>query len=134
MSWSTAELCQDSDLTSFERNMPDRAKSIKSPQNGATAYDNKRLLAKRAIGLKLIRMGVDLDGLSDDNLLALNDVAVYKELELIYRDMSDRNDSVSQDKAKYYEQQYDESWQDAVIALGIAQSESSIGFIPMWRA
>lgn len=134
MAWSDAVLAVDSDLTAYERKMPDLAKSIKSPQNGAAAFDNKRTLAKRAIGQKLVRMDVDLDGLTADNLTALNEVAVFKELELIFRDMSDRNDSVSEAKAKYYADQYDASWQDAVIAIGIAQSETNIGFIPMWRA
>jgi hypothetical protein len=134
MAWSEAVLAVDSDLTAYERKMPDLAKSIKSPQNGSTAYDNKRLLAKRAIGQRLVRMQLDLDSLTADNILALNEVAVFKELELIFRDMSDRNDSVSEAKAKHYAEQYEESWQDAALAIGTPQSATSIGFIPMWRA
>jgi hypothetical protein len=97
--FSDATLCSDADLSAQESRMPDAARAVRTP-SGNTAYDGKIDLAKELIGKKLRKLRVFPDALTDPS--QLKRAAVYKSLELCFRDMASRNDSVSWDKAKHY--------------------------------
>ncbi len=133
MSWTNANLAVDADLTAYERTMPEKAKSFKS-LNGSTAYDGKRELAKRDIAARLVRMGVVLDDLTADNIAALNRTATLRELCLIWFDLAERNDTVAMDKARRYEELYEDSFQDVALALAVPTNTAGITNIPLRRA
>ncbi|MBN9658633.1 MAG: hypothetical protein J0H49_10680 [Acidobacteria bacterium] len=114
--------------------MPALAQGIKRPGLLSTPYEGKRALAKRDIGIRLVRMGVTLDSITDEQAAVLNPAATYKELALIFNDMADRNDTVSADKAKKYEDLFDDAWTDIALALGITSDSAGITSIPCYRA
>ncbi len=101
-----AVLCTDEDLAAVESRMPEQGKNVRNASTGLTAYDGKRALAKEAIAKFLRKRGLHPDGLLTPG--QLKTAAVYKELALIYRDLGGKNDSIAWDKAKHYENQFDE--------------------------
>jgi hypothetical protein len=103
MSWSTTDLVTDADLTAQESRMPAQAKRSLSDE-GATAYDGKRALVKRDIASWLQRRGMRLTGITDPT--QFNRAATLLELSYIYRDMAQRNDTVSSQKADAYYELY----------------------------
>ncbi len=130
-------LCQDSDLTDQESKMPDLAKRVRGA-NGKTAYDGKRALAKEIISKQLRKRGIHPDALTKPE--QLKRAAVYKELELVYRDMADKNDSVSSDKANYYMKAFDDELDsleldyDPSLAPDTSQTIHVVSSIPLYRS
>lgn len=116
--------------------MPELALGIRRPGTQSTAYDGKRALAKSVIGQRLVRMGVTLTDLTDEQLasVALSRAAAYKELALIYQDLADRNDTVSMEKSRHYSSLYEDSWSDIIIELGISPAAASLTTIPCYRS
>ena len=103
--FSDATLCTDADLAAQESRQPAAAKAVRAP-SGNTAYDGKIDLAKAKIESWLRKHNFHPAGILDPTQLTR--AATYKSLELMYRDMASRNDSVSWDKAKYYGGLYDD--------------------------
>lgn len=87
----------------------------------------------RDIAARLVRMGIDVDELPED-LSSLNKTAVYRELSLIYWDLSDRVDDLNYQKAKRYEALYEDSWQDVALALSVLISQHVVSSIRLGRA
>jgi hypothetical protein len=121
--FSTATLCTDEDLTAQESRQPAAAKAVKAP-SGKTAYDGKIALAKEAVDKRLRKLGFHPDGILTPSQLLR--AAVYKTLELMYRDMASRNDSVSWDKAKYYA----DSFEEEITTLSFDFDESMVPATP----
>jgi len=103
--FSDAILCTAADLTQQESRMPEAAKNVRTP-SGYTAFDGKYDLAKEAVEKWLRKHGIHPDGIT--NPAQLKRAAVYKTLELCYRDMGSKQDTVSWNKADYYAAQFDE--------------------------
>jgi hypothetical protein len=101
--WDDTELTVDAELTRFDRRMPQLAQSIKGP-SGASAYDGKRQAAKDQLRRDLRSSEVLVADLQD--LTQLQRAATFLELSLIYRDMADRNDTISSENASYYLDEY----------------------------
>lgn len=135
--FSTATLCVDADLSQQESRMPAAANAVRTP-SGNTAYDGKITLAKEAIERKIRRMNIHPDSITAP--AQLKRAAVYKSLELMYRDMASRNDSVSWDKAKYYSDLFEDEIEnvqldyDITLAPAPKQSVSGVRSIPMYLA
>jgi len=102
--WTEIVLATDEDLRNQESRMPEAARQTLS-KGGFYAYDGKRDLAKADIGNYLRRRGTDPNYLLDPS--QLNRAAVFLELAYIYRDLANRNDTVSAEKARVYQQFYD---------------------------
>lgn len=100
-----ATLAVDAALSAVESRMPEQGKAVKNPSTQLTAYDGKRALAKSEISKQLRKRGIHPDGLMTPS--QLKHAAVLKELALIFRDMGAKNDSISFDKAKYYDQEFE---------------------------
>lgn len=98
--WTAATLCTDADLTAYETRQPDAAKKVRG-DSGDSAYDGKRALAKEEIASRLETRGINPDGLLRP--AQLKRVAVFFELSLIFRDLAQRNDTVTAEKSAYYE-------------------------------
>jgi len=132
MAWSTLTLATDADLTNWERNMPELGQKVKGP-SGASAYDGKRTLAKNFIAKFLLKKSIDIDALADPT--QLRDLATFKELELIYRDLSEKEGSIAHVKAEYYARLFEEEAELIVLTLaGGRQVTPSITMIPCYRA
>jgi hypothetical protein len=132
MAWSQLTLATDEDLTNVESRMPEMAKAVRNPQTGKTAFDGKRDLAKSAIYKRLVKKAIDPDSVTDATVLT--SLAVYKELELIFRDMGSRNDSVSMDKASFYAGMFEDEMEYVLTQLGASDASSSLLMIPAFRA
>ena len=124
MTWTSQTLATDADLTQYERKMPELSMQFKGA-SGSTAYDGKRALAKRDVGTRLVRMGIDLDTLTPENIVTLTQTAVYREMALLYFDLADRNDTLSMDKANRYQALYEDSWQDVQLALSLTDTRTA---------
>ena len=117
--------------------MPAAAQAVRTPQ-GSTAYDGKIALAKEAVEKRLRKLGYHPDGILDPTQLLR--AAVYKTLELCYRDMASRNDSVSWDKAKYYAESFEEEITtiefdfDPSVVAATPTIVSGVTSIPLYRA
>ncbi len=124
--FSDAVLATDEDLTKYEHNMPALAKKM-------NALTGKRELAKSYLGKRLRQRGVDLTLIEDPT--QLNSAATFKELELIYRDLSEKSESIAHEKAEYYQHLFDEELELLVIDLtdGTAVTPT-ISSIPCYRA
>lgn len=112
LDWKNVNLATDEDISSQESRMPDAAKQVRS-KGGFYAYDGKRDLAKRDIEAYLRRRNTDPNYLTDPT--QLNRAAVFLELAYIYRDMANRNDTVSADKAKYYQERYEDEIETVLL-------------------
>ena len=102
----------DEDLTAWESRMPDLAKKARAP-SGSSAYDGKRQLAKAFLAKQLIKRSVDLSVIADPG--QLKDAAVFKELELMFRDLSQAPDDVAGKKAIYYAGLFDNELELVVL-------------------
>lgn len=136
--FSDAVLCTDDDLKQQESRMPEAAKAVRAP-NGATAADGKIALAKEAVEKWLRRHGIHPDGVT--NPAQLKRAATYKTLELMFRDMGSRNDSVSWDKAKFYAEAFDEEidtleldYDPSLVPQKPASTAGGVNSIPLYRA
>lgn len=161
MGWINLVLTTDGDIRAVERKMPELAMRFKG-ESGASAYDGKRDLCKTDFFYRLKRMGIDFSTIPVPDrdkypswneaswtaaeteagkqpgyfspYTVLNNAAVFHELELIYRDLSDRNDTVSTDKANLYADRYEKAWQDVVMELSADVVTSGMTTIPLHRA
>lgn len=124
--FADAVLAEDADLTRYEHLMP--ALAIREK-----AYDGKRELAKIYLGKRLRQRGVDLNLIEDPT--QLNSAAVFKELELIYRDLSQKNESIAAQKAEYYERLFDQELELIILDLTDGtQVTPTVTSIPCYRA
>lgn len=101
--WSTVTLATDADLKQVESQMPELGQRTVNGA-GKTAYDGKRQLTKDLIANWLGTKQFNPDYLASP-ATELRFLAIFWELSLIYRDMAQRGDSVSAEKADYYLEQ-----------------------------
>lgn len=131
--WDSAILCTDADLTDQESRMPELGKKVVA-ESGKTAYDGKRLLAKRDIAAFLKRTSYHTAGLTDPT--QFNRAAVFLELAYIYRDLAVRNDTISKDKSDDYLLMYKEEIESLQIDYadpGVEDTSEKIQVLK-WRA
>lgn len=102
--WTTSDLATDDDLAAQDSLMPGLAKRVLN--EGRSAYDGKRALAKRDIGSRLRRLGYSLDGILTPS--DFNRAAVFLELALIYQDMARGQNAISAEKSTKYWSLYSE--------------------------
>jgi hypothetical protein len=121
-----ATLCTDDDLTQWESKMPALAERT-------NVYAGKRQLAKNFLGKQLIKRGVNTDEIADPT--QLKDAAVFKELELMFRDLSDKSDSIAAQKACYYGDMFDDELEVIFLKLSTGEAAApTISSIPLYRA
>lgn len=124
--FADAVLATDADLTKYESKMP--ALAVKM-----NVYAGKRDLAKLYIGKRLRQRGVDLAKIEDP--FQLNSAAVFKELELIFRDLSDKQEAISHEKAQYYARLFDEEMELIILDLTDGTTVTpTVTSIPCYRA
>jgi hypothetical protein len=124
--FTDATLCTDDDLTAWESKMPALA-------NKTGVYTGKRQLAKTFIEKQLIKRGISTDDIAD--LSQLKDSAVFKELELMFRDMSNDSTDVSSKKADYYAGLFDGELELIFLKLSSGETVApTISSIPLLRA
>lgn len=97
-------LCTDDDMAQQESRMPALGQKVQGG-GGRTAYTGKRALAKKDITNWLFRRGYQPVGVANPEMF--NRAAVFLELSYIYRDMANRNDQISSDKADHYRAEYE---------------------------
>ena len=110
--YDDAVLVDDSDLSNWESKMPAAAQKT-------GAYAGKRQLAKNYLTKQLLKRGVDPSTLADPT--QLKDAATFKELELIYQDMSSKADSIAGDKAKHYRSLFDDELETVILSVANSQ-------------
>lgn len=134
--WDDAVLVVDDDLTQFESSMPQAAKKVRG-ESGASAYDNKRSLAKDMIGKWLVRRSYVLSGITNPTA-DFKRAATLLELSLIYRDMARKNDTFSEDKANYYKVEYETEIEGLTFAYTAppapVDSPFERGSATLWRS
>jgi|SRR5581483_2039929 len=123
-------MCMDADLTNWESRMPALAQKM-------NVYAGKRQLAKNFIIKSLLKRGVDPATITDPSQLC--DAAVFKELELIFRDLDDNPDSISHAKASHYEKLFIDELELVILYVTTDTGEVStvkptISSIPLLRA
>src|SRR6266852_2486069 len=106
--FDSADLAGDEDLTMWERKMPTMAQTM-------NVYSGKRFLAKNFIRKTLLKVNIDPSLLGNPN--QLKDAAVFKELELIFRDMSDKPESIAGAKANYYAKLFESEMELIILTL-----------------
>ena len=126
MTFASAVLAQDSDLTKYESSMPALATKM-------GVLSGKRELAKDYLRRFLTRRGIDVDTIAD--FTVLNPAATFKELELIYRNLSEKPESIATVKAGHYRAQFDAEMELLILTLSDGGTAStSLAFIPAYRA
>jgi|ERR1035437_400235 hypothetical protein len=131
--FDTTDLATDADLTAWESRMPNLGQKSKGT-SGSSPYDGKRVLAKNFLAKQLIKRGVNLDDLADPS--QLTDAAVFKELDLIFTDMSLAPDDLAAKKALHYSHLFNDEL-ELVILRSVTQAEAihpTISSIPLLRA
>ena len=118
-------LATDSDLTAWESKMPALAQK-------ATCYTGKRQLAKTFLAKQLIKRGVDMAALT--NPAQLKDAAVFKELELMFRDMAEKNESIATTKADHYARLFDDELELVVLTVSTGTVRPTVTSLPLLRA
>jgi hypothetical protein len=125
--FDSVDLITDDDLSAWESKMPSLAVKM-------GVYAGKRLLAKNYLAKQLLKRGVDPTQLADPG--QLKDAAVFKELHLLFGDLSDKVDSIAAQKAKHYAELL-ESELELVILQTITPGQSvkpTISSISLLRA
>lgn len=132
MPWTDAVLVTDADLTAWERNMPELAQKMKGP-SGASAYDGKRALAKNRLAKVLLQKGITPDAIQDFS--QLKDAATFLELELIFRDLSEKPESIASIKAEHYATLFESELELLILKLSDGQEVTpSVTWVPAYRA
>ena len=131
--FDTTILATDADLTAWESRMPELGQKSKS-SSGSSPFDGKRVLAKNYLAKQLIKRGVNLDDVADPG--QLKDAAVFKELELIFSDMSLSPDDLAAKKALHYSHLFDDEL-ELVILRSTEQTDDirpTVSSLPLLRA
>jgi hypothetical protein len=124
--YDDAILCTDADLAAWEHTMPALGQKM-------GAYAGKRNLAKNFIAKQLIKRGISPDELATPS--QLNDAAAFKELELIFRDLADKQESIAANKADHYSRMFEDELETVLLKLTSGQEKpATISFIPLYRA
>jgi hypothetical protein len=132
MPWIDVILATDSDLSQYEPEMPEAAKT--PGKSGMSAYDGKRALAKREIEAILRRRGLNPDGILTPAQLV--HAAVCLELSYIYRAMARKLEGVDTEKADYYRRSFENEIESVVLDYsdpGEATTATVRPIIPLYR-